>query len=273
MPEYEQARILIWGKTYPELSTRHIETVCTAGVFDDGRPVRIYPIDYRYLDGQAKFKKYQWIDARVARNPADARPESYKIDARSITPGNRIPSTSDEWGARAAVVFSDPSWQFDSAEDLFAAQIATGRSLGVVVPRSIEAIEIHHRPEEEARDFADKLERLRARADQDRAQLTFFEEMTPPEVRHLDFVADRIRVLWHCYGAQCNGHRTQILDWEAVELHRREGEAKALAKVQEILDLETYAVKFFLGNIHRHPRAFTIVGIWYPKLPREPRLF
>lgn len=36
-------RVLIWTKTYPELSTRYIETVCTAGVLEDGSPVRPVP--------------------------------------------------------------------------------------------------------------------------------------------------------------------------------------------------------------------------------------
>jgi hypothetical protein len=28
---YAEHKILIWGKTYPELSKKYIETVCTAG--------------------------------------------------------------------------------------------------------------------------------------------------------------------------------------------------------------------------------------------------
>jgi len=30
-PGYAEHKILIWGKTYPELSKKYIETVCTAG--------------------------------------------------------------------------------------------------------------------------------------------------------------------------------------------------------------------------------------------------
>src|SRR6266567_8148955 len=35
---YEEKKILIWGKTYPELSIKHLETVCTGGVTEDGAP-------------------------------------------------------------------------------------------------------------------------------------------------------------------------------------------------------------------------------------------
>lgn len=65
----------------------------------------------------------------------------------------------------------------------------------------------------------------------------------------------------------------QILDWEVAELHRREGDMSAMAKVQGICDPSQYALKFFLGNLHQHPTAFTIVGLWYPKRSAEQRLF
>jgi len=34
----ETIRVLIWGKTYPELSKRYTETVCTPGVREDEDP-------------------------------------------------------------------------------------------------------------------------------------------------------------------------------------------------------------------------------------------
>ena len=37
---YQNMRVLIWGKTYPELSNKYTETVCTGGVLEDGRPIR-----------------------------------------------------------------------------------------------------------------------------------------------------------------------------------------------------------------------------------------
>jgi hypothetical protein len=40
MSTWETRRILIWGKTRPELSKKHRETVCTGGVFEDTKSVR-----------------------------------------------------------------------------------------------------------------------------------------------------------------------------------------------------------------------------------------
>src|SRR5689334_7137004 len=49
MNEYRTEQVLIWGKTYPELSRRYSETVCTAGLRQDGTPIRLYPVPLRYL--------------------------------------------------------------------------------------------------------------------------------------------------------------------------------------------------------------------------------
>ena len=43
-------RILVAVKTYPTLSLIHGETVCTAGVRQDGSWVRIYPVPFRRLE-------------------------------------------------------------------------------------------------------------------------------------------------------------------------------------------------------------------------------
>src|SRR6476660_5925321 len=90
-------KILIWAKTYPELSSRYLETVCTAGMLPSGKPLRLYPIPYRYLAGdKEQFKLYQWITADIQKKPDDSRPESFRIDCDSIESGEEISPTQDE---------------------------------------------------------------------------------------------------------------------------------------------------------------------------------
>ena len=74
-PKYERRRFLIWGKTMPQLSSKYFETVCTGAVLEDGKPIRLYPIPFRYLDDENKFKKYQWITADIRKDTHDTRPE------------------------------------------------------------------------------------------------------------------------------------------------------------------------------------------------------
>ncbi len=43
-------KVLIAVKTYPTLSTKYDELVCTAGFLEDGSWVRVYPIPFRKLE-------------------------------------------------------------------------------------------------------------------------------------------------------------------------------------------------------------------------------
>ena len=47
MTTMEKQRILVTVKTYPTLSRKYGETVCTAGIREDGTWVRIYPVPFR----------------------------------------------------------------------------------------------------------------------------------------------------------------------------------------------------------------------------------
>lgn len=261
----EHERILIWGKTYPELSNKHFESVCTAGVRENGQPVRLYPISYRYLDKQ--FKLYQWIEARIWKNEADLRPESYRIDCESITLAEVVPPTSDEWGKRGEFIFRDNSWCFNSVEALLQSQRSNRTSIGIVAPREITKLWIVPRADDERKSFEDKLGQLRKALKVRRQQLVLFEQerALPTEMKTLQFLKSRIHVSWACHGANCRGHQMQVVDWGLCELQRREGDEAALAKLREVCNLGKYALRFFLGNLLMHPSSFMIVGLWFPQ--------
>jgi len=74
----EKKRIYIIVKTYPTISDKYSELVCTAGVLEDGSWIRLYPIPFRKLDFEQKYKKYSWIQVEVERNKQDFRPETYR---------------------------------------------------------------------------------------------------------------------------------------------------------------------------------------------------
>ncbi|MEW6518290.1 MAG: hypothetical protein AB1461_02640 [Thermodesulfobacteriota bacterium] len=93
-------KILITVKTYPTLSTKYAELVCTAGVTENGEWRRLYPIRFRQLYDGKKYRKYQWVEAEIEKSTNDRRPESYKIIANSLNPiGNPLP-TDKFWRAR-----------------------------------------------------------------------------------------------------------------------------------------------------------------------------
>lgn len=79
-------RVLITVKTYPTLSKKYGETVCTAGLREDGSWVRMYPVPFRRLDETEQYRKFDWLEClnvirRIARatqaesnRPVFARP-------------------------------------------------------------------------------------------------------------------------------------------------------------------------------------------------------
>ena len=48
-------RVLIAVKTYPTLSEKYDELVCTAGFLEDGTWIRIYPIPFRKLSYDKRY--------------------------------------------------------------------------------------------------------------------------------------------------------------------------------------------------------------------------
>lgn len=64
----ERKRIYITVKTYPTISEKYAELVCTAGILEDGSWIRIYPMPFRLLKDEQRYPKYTWIDAEVEKN-------------------------------------------------------------------------------------------------------------------------------------------------------------------------------------------------------------
>lgn len=91
-----QERILVTVKTYPTLSTKYGETVCTAGIREDGTWVRIYPVPFRRLHEKERYRKYDWLECQLVRRSSDPRPESFTpMDRGQLVPVGHL-DTSDK---------------------------------------------------------------------------------------------------------------------------------------------------------------------------------
>lgn len=266
---WEDCKVLIWGKTYPELSSKYYETVCTGGTTHDGKFIRLYPIPFRYLHEDVTFTKYQWVNLRVKKAHEDPRPESYKVDINSITTGEKVPTDKYNWELRSKLIFKNNDFLFNSVNELINANKEKHTSLGFIKPREIIEINIDERPDSELNNFIKKLEANKKRS----KQIELFGPITVPEVKQLTFVSKRFKVHWICSDKNCNGHKMSILDWEAYQLVRNIGIEKAHLRIKEILDLKKYDIGFFLGNFRLYPTTFAIGSIWYPKINNNLNLF
>ncbi len=89
--------VLIIGRASPEPSKKHIETVCTGGITEDGQLLRLYPIPLRYLEENEKYKLWTWAKFDVRKNPEDKRKESYRVRDGSIEVLSEIESSSERF--------------------------------------------------------------------------------------------------------------------------------------------------------------------------------
>ena len=60
-------KVLIAVKTYPTISGKYDELVCTAGFLEDGSWIRIYPIAFRKKAYDEQYKKYDWIEIDLVK--------------------------------------------------------------------------------------------------------------------------------------------------------------------------------------------------------------
>src|SRR5574340_64183 len=80
--EIRNARVLITVKTYPASSAKYGEPVCTAGLLNGKKWVRIYPIPYNFIKNDNEYPKYSFIELDLVRNKKDFRPERDRKSTR-----------------------------------------------------------------------------------------------------------------------------------------------------------------------------------------------
>ncbi len=278
MSMWSRRKILIWGKTRPELSKTYKETVCTGGVFADTKElVRLYPIPLRYLDDELVFKKYQWIEADVRKAIRDPRKESYNIRLDSIVVGEAVPTKNGDWSDRAAWILQR-AHIFPSVEALQNARESQGITIGIVKPHEVLGFQAEPYSDEEKRCFWSKHRRI-----VEQGELQYDAALDKP-VRPLNPPDYRFQIKFRCPNSNPEKvHVFTVFDWEVDALYFRcksGGDSaetacsKVIDKLRTVVCAPNKDTYFFLGNIATHPQVFTIVGLWYPTLrASSPDLF
>lgn len=257
-------RVLITVKTYPTLSRKYGETVCTAGVREDSSWIRIYPVPFRRLDEAEQYKKFDWLECDLIRNQKDPRPEShYPADMKQLVSRGHL-GTGDHWRERRRLLL-ERAKVHTRLQTVIERAKANQMSLAVFKPASIQAFVW----EEEEREWDEaKLTAMRNRADQG--------EMFSEEAWRQTFqVIPKLPYSFSYRFEDESGKASemQVLDWEAGALywnclHSCHGdEQAALLKVrQKYFDEFTQKdLHFFLGTTQefhfRAPNPWVIIGV------------
>lgn len=254
-------RILITCKTYPNPSLSHQEIVCTAGVTEQGKFIRLYPVNFRYLPQEQQYKKYDWIRTQLEKRSEDPRPESY----RPIVSGLEIIGalgTERNWEARKQTVLSAPQQTMCDLQN----KDQKEQSLGLVRPRRI--VSFSAKPVE--RNWSlDHQNLLR--------QTNLFGDKNKP----LEKIPYAFHIKYFCDHPDCNSHDQSIIDWETstlfIKMRDKYGDEEVAVKmvtdkyVNDILS-EKCDTLLFVGTVLKH-NSWLIIGTFHPRRERQMDLF
>lgn len=262
--EGERARVLITVKATPQPSTSYGDTSCVAGVRIDGDEpswIRLYPIAFRWLDGDAQFKKYDVIELEVRRKDSDTRRESYSPTQDSWNVVQNLPP----WKARHKIIgLLEPA----TTCELMRAASADGSSpsLGLVYPADVDRLEFEPHP----KWTPEQLAKMQARIDKESSALIPMSGSIPAILKEPEF---KVRYRYRCADAACSGHQGRILDWELTSLQNRlrhRGEDVKAGVTEKFLE-QMFAPErqagFYMGNFELAARRgkFSVLGVYWPR--------
>lgn len=247
-------KILILAKTYPQPSRKSRETVCVAGVNENGELRRLYPIPFRFLEGDKQFRKWQWIEARILRDTSDFRPESHKVDIDSIKLLDVI-GTEKGWQERRRYFTPLIVTGLESLE-IMREQHKT--SLGVVKVAEIQDFVIQKEPEPEwSQEQESSL-----------LQSGMFDTVAALQRSKLVKMPHRFYYDILCIGDQAPQRRL-ILDWELgalywkmVREHPKQWEDKMRHRFLE--EFRQKDLHLLMGTVKAHPHVWCVVSCFYP---------
>jgi hypothetical protein len=266
-------RVLVTVKTYPTLSRKYGEMVCTAGIRADGSWVRLYPVPFRRLEEEDRYAKFDWIEAELVKSPTDRRPETYRlVDPKDMSCVGHI-GTDKNWRERRQLLLK-ASNVYDRLQPLLDGAKANTISLAVFKPARI----LDFIWEECERDWdTAKVAAMRQAA----SQGNLFEDEGWRETFQL---RRKLPYNFSYRFSDADGRESelQVLDWEAGELYwnclkaTSNSESDALEKVRQkyLNEFSGRDIHFFLGTMQQFhgfaPNPWVIIGVF--PIPHENQM-
>lgn len=265
-------KILITVKTYPSISKKYDELVCTAGITEEGKWIRLYPVPFRKIPYVEQYKKYEWIELDIVKNKSDFRPESFRpySEDSSIKILGKI-GTDHNWQERKKFVLKNV---YTNLSKLIAEAKQKNICTSLAIFKATEIIDFTSSLEKERDWNITKLKKLRQLNLFDSEKNNFNVVRKLPYKFHFKFKDEEGKIA-----------NLMIEDWETGQLFwnclDRYGDEKiACAKVREKYFedfVKTKDLHFFLGTTKLHhfraPNPFIIIGTFHPKIELQSELF
>lgn len=233
--------MVILVKALPHRSSKYFETVCCAGVGDDRKWRRQYPVPFRILQDGQQFRRWSWIEYSYVKPTDDTRVESQKALPESIVVCGEL-KTSE----RARFIAPLLRESTDEAA-------SRGESLTLVRPTSLK---LSWKSKSDAQ-LADERQKHKELAN----QLSLLDEPAEP----LDPCPYEFSMHWHSPDGKAHKHTCD--DWEtsAAFFRRRRsmGEEEALTSLKTTYedDYLNHGMALALGTHSRRSDQWLLVGI------------
>jgi len=260
MSHPESKKCLIVVRTYPSPATSGNEVSCTAAITEDGKWLRLFPVPYRFLSEDQKFRKYDWIKCLVTKARADNRLESFRLQENSI---EVLSERLNHWQARKELIL--PLRKHCLCCIKKECDEKGYPTLGLFRPKTIKRLMI----EADTPTWSeDQLRKLR--------QTDFFKTNPKTELEKVPF---NFKYEFSCDESFCNGHTMTCVDWEMGQSWRKwkskygEGWKAKFRQKYEAEMIEKNDTHFYVGTVHRYPGTWIIVGLFYPPKIAQEALF
>jgi len=254
---WRKAKVLIIGRASPEPSKKHLETVCTGGVTENGEILRLYPIPWRYLELEDRYRQWTWAEFEIAKDPSDNRKESYKVKEGSI----RVLNQSQDWSERFAFL---KKAIFKDKETLERLYDQDWTSVGVI---EIDLLKFYVKPKD--KDWEKDKPYLK--------QELLYEHRKPLEQLPFEF-----RLKFRCKNnPDCKTHDSSLIGWEYLEAFRKfrtnygsdENAVEVIiSEIQKKFDNPGNNAYALMGT-HRFHRAWMVAQLYFIPKNLPERLF
>jgi hypothetical protein len=234
------SRVTILVKALPQPSKQYGETVCCAGVTEDGKWKRLFPIRFRHLQGDQSFSRWDWVSFKYRKPTRDTREESCHVFEESITIDGTFPNKERSRFLNRFII--------GSAQQA----MEQAQSLALIRPRNTRFVY--------KTKTAAAIEEERQAYRQAAQQGSFFDqkladlEPSPYEFRF-------------AFEDESGAHNYESGDWEthAMFFHERHrtNEAEALKWMDSTFN-EHYpkqGMAFAIGNMAKRPQTWQLLGV------------
>jgi hypothetical protein len=236
----QSSRVIILVKALPQPSKQYGETVCCAGITQEGHWKRLYPVRFRHLQGEQSFSRWDWVDFDYRRPTRDARMESCHVFEDSIKAGEPFPERERSRFLNRFVLSS--ARQAESQ----------GLSLSLIRPRNT-------RFGAKAKSKAELNEEREAYKQAARQDSFFDEKLAELEPSPYEFRFS--------FEDDSGKHNYQNGDWEAHAMFfhesRRSSEKQALEWMDHTFNEEypKRGMVFAIGNMAKRPKTWQLLGV------------